>query len=393
MSDSVDSWLRKGIAAAQAGQAERARFYLQLVVEADEKAVPAWYWLSRVVESPREREVCLENVLALDPGHIAVQAELAALRRERASASDSLLSKEAIAAAIPRTDQEALISDAAVEPLPCPYCGRITAAQDRRCPGCGRELYTRSPRSRDHSVYSIGLVLAWFALANSLWLGLTVYYLKWRLSTALEASPGAMDTFRWLRTLLGLEGQLPASADLPILPVFLVGGALFGLSLVVAVGLYRRVTFFYWLTVAVTFLYPLIPLYRLTQGESLSVWGLLLHGIVFLAALSFAFMAHEEFMWVEERLAAVVDRDVDSPSSLYARGKQHAGQGMWARAAAHWSRAVALRPGHPDYRLALASAYINLGRPEQAREHIQAALEIEPDHRRARELLEWVDRR
>jgi len=36
------------------------------VVEADEGVVQAWYWLSRVVEAPHERRICLENVLALD---------------------------------------------------------------------------------------------------------------------------------------------------------------------------------------------------------------------------------------------------------------------------------------------------------------------------------------
>jgi len=58
--------LQEGIAAARAGRVERARFYLQRVVEADEGVVQAWYWLSRVVETPHERRICLENVLALD---------------------------------------------------------------------------------------------------------------------------------------------------------------------------------------------------------------------------------------------------------------------------------------------------------------------------------------
>jgi len=381
----LDFWLQEGIAAARSGQVERARFYLQRVVEADEGVVQAWYWLSRVVEAPHERRICLENVLALDPGHTAVQAELAALRRQMAQAG-----QKAIAAAVPRSAEEELISDAAVEPLLCPYCGQITDAHDRRCPACGRDLYARRPRSKGHSIYSIGLVLAWFTLANDLWLGLTVYYLKWRLSLAWEASPGAMTLFQTLRTLLGLEGKSQARFDLPIASVLLVGGAAFVLSLIVAGGLYRRIPFFYWLTLGVILLYPFVVIYRLVQGESLSAWGLILSGCFFMAALSFAFMAHEEFMWVEERLAAAVDRDVDSPSALYGRGRQYARRGMWATAAAHWSRAVALRPGHPDYRLALASACINLGQPERAREHLQAALAIEPGLAMARELLKSI---
>ena len=79
-----------------------------------------------------------------------------------------------------------------------------------------------------------------------------------------------------------------------------------------------------------------------------------------LLALGFAFMAHDEFAWVERRLDGSVDKDVASHSALYARGRVYAQRRMWAKAAAHWSKAAALSPGHPDYRLALASAYINL---------------------------------
>lgn len=104
-------------------------------------------------------------------------------------------------------------------------------------------------------------------------------------------------------------------------------------------------------------------------------------------SISFAFMAYDEFAWVKERLSASVDKDISNSSSLYARGREHAERGMWAKAAAHWSKAVALSPGHPDYRLALTSAYLNLGQPERAAEHLHRAQQIEPDHPQIPELL------
>ena len=67
----VGSWLRAGIAAAKAGQRERARTLLMRVVEQDEENVSAWLWLSGVVDSLDDREVCLENVLTLDPDNDA----------------------------------------------------------------------------------------------------------------------------------------------------------------------------------------------------------------------------------------------------------------------------------------------------------------------------------
>jgi Flp pilus assembly protein TadD len=95
---------------------------------------------------------------------------------------------------------------------------------------------------------------------------------------------------------------------------------------------------------------------------------------------------------VEHRLDASVDRDVESHSALYSRGRELAEQGMWAKAAAHWSKAVALSPGHPEYRTTLASAYINLDQPERAWEHLAQAQQIEPNNPRVRELAALLGR-
>lgn len=391
MSAPLDVWLQDGIAAAQSGQADRARALLLRVIEVDEHNVQAWYWLSRVVESPQEQEICLENVLTLDPGHTAVQAELAELRRQRAEAEEAaLLSEEALQAAIPLTAKEQLIADAAVEPLHCPYCGALTGASDRQCPVCAKDLYVKEPKSKKHSVYSWGLVTGWFALANYTWLGVVVYYLFSGLASAADASPGAESTFKTLGDLIGLEGSGMGVFDLPLAPVLLAGGAIFILSLLVAWGLYRRIRFFYWLTVVLLLLYPLTVVYQVATAESVVLLGVVIQGGIFLWAIGFAFMAYDEFTWVEHRLDVTVDRDVQSHSALYARGREYAEREMWAKAASHWSKAVALNPGHPEYRTALASAYINLSQPERALEHLHKVRQIEPHNPRVRELLVQV---
>ena len=59
--------MEEGITAAKAGQKERARQCLMQVVEADENNEKAWLWLSGVVESLEDRQICLENVLSLNP--------------------------------------------------------------------------------------------------------------------------------------------------------------------------------------------------------------------------------------------------------------------------------------------------------------------------------------
>ena len=161
---SYDALLKEGIAAARAGQATKARDCLLPVVQGDERNVQAWYWLSRVVESPDEREICLENVLALDPGHAGVQSELAALRAQLAQAQEP--ARPAIEF-IPATAEECLVSDAAVAPLPCPYCGAPAAPQARQCPACSRAISVRERKSKGHSIYSLGLVMIWLiTMAN-----------------------------------------------------------------------------------------------------------------------------------------------------------------------------------------------------------------------------------
>lgn len=362
------------------------------VIQADERNVSAWYWLGRVVESSAEREICLENVLALDPAHTAVQEELDTLRREMAQAqADPLLSKEAIAAAIPTTAAEQLVSDAAIEPLGCPYCGGLTDPLERLCPGCHRDLYIKERKRKRHSIYSLGMVLVWFVLANFVWLGLVGYYVLSGLSSALEASPGATRTVELLGSLLGMEGANASAPAPPLVPGLLAGGAVFLLSLLVAVGLYRRWPFFYWLSVAVVLSVPFVTIYQMVTAEGgLSVGALITRAVLFLTAIGFSFLAYDEFVWVEHRLVDEVDRDADNPSALYVQGGVYASQGMWAKARTHLSRAVALSPGQPDHRLALASALINLGEPEKAVEHLEVVREIEGDGARARALMERV---
>jgi hypothetical protein len=50
------------------------------LVELDERNELAWLWLSEVVDDPGEREVCLENVLTINPGNAAARRNLEALR-------------------------------------------------------------------------------------------------------------------------------------------------------------------------------------------------------------------------------------------------------------------------------------------------------------------------
>lgn len=67
--------------ALEQGNREAAREILEDIVGADEANVEAWFMLAQVVELEDEVEICLENVLALDPTHERARIALDALRR------------------------------------------------------------------------------------------------------------------------------------------------------------------------------------------------------------------------------------------------------------------------------------------------------------------------
>jgi tetratricopeptide (TPR) repeat protein len=83
-SEGAAAALCEGIAAAKAGQRDRARELLTRVVEQDEKNVLAWLWLSGAVDNLDEREICLENVLTLEPDNAAARKGLDRTRQQKA---------------------------------------------------------------------------------------------------------------------------------------------------------------------------------------------------------------------------------------------------------------------------------------------------------------------
>jgi hypothetical protein len=82
-SEDIETLLSAGIAAAKAGQRERAYALLTRVLKQEEKNFLAWLWLSSVVDSPAAREVCLKKALALDPDNDIVRRGLDLVRKQK----------------------------------------------------------------------------------------------------------------------------------------------------------------------------------------------------------------------------------------------------------------------------------------------------------------------
>src|SRR5512136_2324196 len=136
--EEINLWLTDGIAAAKDGRRAEARELLLRVVDADENNIQAWLWLSGVVTTLEDREVCLQNVLALDPVNEAAQRGLAKVRAEM-EATPAIEPESALphvgAEVSPENKVTFDFSNTELDdPLLCVYCAHPTREEDRQCP-------------------------------------------------------------------------------------------------------------------------------------------------------------------------------------------------------------------------------------------------------------------
>jgi hypothetical protein len=82
MDDRVATLIRQGQSAAQDGNLEMARNYLQAAVDLDRTNPTAWLWLAGVLEEPTQVRNALEQVLMLDPSNERAEQGLAHLNSQ-----------------------------------------------------------------------------------------------------------------------------------------------------------------------------------------------------------------------------------------------------------------------------------------------------------------------
>jgi len=71
--------LQKGIRAARRGKVEPARRLLTLAIQEDANNEEAWLWMSRVVDNPRQKAECLQQVIRINPDNRWAADQLAEL--------------------------------------------------------------------------------------------------------------------------------------------------------------------------------------------------------------------------------------------------------------------------------------------------------------------------
>jgi len=439
----VDDLLREGIAAAKSGQRERARELLTRLLEQDERNAAAWLWLSGVVDGLDEREICLENVLAVDPNNFAARRGLTWVREQKEAQSSPPASESPVMARTrtPISPAAAVLgqglgdhqpagevpvaadgSDTASivamlhddlarrqlpsvpkqDPLPplqsdefddeylCTYCAAPTDPDDRKCKACGGDLWIKSRRQEKRSKWlwlAMGLQLPGLLTSIASFALLLIY---------VSFQVGVSDPFYLLLAYFGLPTNLPlavVAAAFELLPrqsVFLA--ALPALvSLTVFGGLYlrwRMIYYLYWVSLVLGFVSSIMVMFL--QEE----FGVILGGVgVFFALLMFllAFRLADDFKVDRKRMLLRFDRGLGSAADFLAQGNYYARQKMWAMAVIHLRRAVSLIPSRLDSRMALIVAYTKLKRYDLAARQLAEAERISPGDSRVEELWGLVD--
>ena len=425
--------LRQGIAAAKTGQKETARNLLTRVVEQDEHNLTAWLWLADAVDSLDDKQVCLENVLTLDPENQAARKGLDWVREQRAAAQSAyvppLISDMPASGAVPLTPAQAILRPRAPEAEPpvaapkasrvsespdawveagpppsqdminaaanefadetlCPYCAAPTQPEDKKCPTCHGKLWKHSRKNAG------GSVAFWFLLGSvligTLW-GVYAFIVLLTMRFGQMVASGQLTPEQFLGLYVGIRAVPPDIAETVLTglpPQFFWAFVIsMGVQFVQVVLLYLRWQPMYWFLVGLAVLNILLAIGRLAMSPGpQGVAGL----GVSLLPLIFLFRIEDDFAMEHERYWCAPDKGIRSHSAFYRRGREYARKKMWAAAAVHFRRATAGAPSNVAYHLALVTAYAKLNRYERARSALRDAQRLAPDNPDVREMADLL---
>jgi tetratricopeptide (TPR) repeat protein len=445
----VGDWLREGIAAAKAGQRERARDLLMRIVDQDERNVAAWLWLSGVVDSLEDKEIALENVLAVEPDNAPARKGLTWVRQQMQARApspiepvspftvpletlpgDSLSGEAPESPVVQRTHTpvspaaellredfagrepplmapqpspvsspippptlqpqppSALFSDDFDDEYLCPYCASPTQPDDKRCKACGGDLWVRFRRLEKRS--------------NALWLLAGLQFLS---TIELAALPLAtlvyigfrvrvLDPFALLAVYLGRPTDLPpetVAAVLNALPrlVFLLTALPSVISGVLIVGLFLRWRPAFYLLMLDAFLGVL---YAVAGALMAQVIGAGIFGVsLAIGRLVLVFQTEDDFAFDKRRILLRADSGLGNATDYMIRADFYNQRRVWALAILHMRRAAGFQPDDIGCRVGLAVAYIRIRRYDLAEQVLAEARRISPSDPRTAKLGALLD--
>jgi tetratricopeptide (TPR) repeat protein len=384
--DKLNTLMDEGIAAAKSGQAAQARDLLMQVVEADENNESAWLWLSGVVESLEDRQVCLENVLALNPDSVAAQKGLAWIDQQRAKQGSSLEAASPAETPPPSTlelDAPPAAYQAAAPPASPPAAAipPVTASTplvryERR--------RKREKRSGPLTVVGIGWLL--FGLASMATGVLFVGFSQW-MQTMLQDPQ--------MRAQVMAERGVGPEQLAMVEEIFKTAGP-WGIAIAVlgilcaalAVALLRRVEAAYYASFGLGAIVIGLFAYSAATGAGAGCACCAVAPVLFLVL---TFLARDDFAMEE---VVVQDKraeyGADSPFERYRRGLEYAKEKKLDMAIQEWEKAVALDPANLRFRNALALALAGSNQHQRAIAMLEEALKAFPGDKETKSNLEAI---
>lgn len=386
--ESVQDLLRAGITAVKQGNRQQGRHLLEAVLEADGRNERAWLWLSGAVDTVEERQICLENVLAINPDNALAQKGLNKLAQSGnvqtvtrhyapLSTASALLYPESQTKTWEWRDPTAVPNKASSvgyranegyddvwnqdEPL-CGYCAQLLSLEETRCPRCKKQLEVKTFR---YPRASTNVTALWVLLlgVGQLYLLQAIYNLLAQNSLITAVGSGVMtiifvalavavhyrQSWAHLASIYLLVAVLLAAllrqilpADLVVLGLAEMDEAIQNFLLPVATGIDGTIRLF-----------------------TIAAAGLALFYDVFKAA--------PDFEKTAVRRVAALTKTPKTAADFNAVARQMAQQGLWATAVLHWQRAAANAPNHIAYQESLGRAYARLGFLERSLDALQSA--------------------
>ncbi len=380
----TDQLLALAIKTAKAGKREEARQLLMQVLEQDEENEMAWLWLSGTVKSKEDRQVCLENVLAINRDKEIAKKGLKKLGIAIPQPPPPPIEEEPEVWDEPYYD---VVVPKATDPYEdkfkdawsssanlCAYCATPVVRSDKRCPKCRRRMVGKEPVFPGRSKY----LLIWVALRS------------------------INHSFSLLWFLLAGAALFELLPELPPLERYYLMSIVIGqiLSIGFTVALFFRQRWAYWLAIlglllmvmaVVSLAFLSIPL---TPTDGSGFFGILCIGPFIMLELLYIYMvimSGGDFKHVKRWRIAAADDRIKDPLVLHKAGKMFAKQGRWATAVLYWQRAASRSPGNIAILLRLADGYAHLGFPARSRDTLQAAREKTKDPKMQALLSQKID--
>lgn len=375
--DDVNQLLKKGIQALKAGQREQARALLMQVIEVDEENERAWLWLSGAVETDEERQICLENVLTLNPQNKVAQKGLAKLKA--AAPPETVLPPSLTAKSAPPPMPEAeeqsgwwsepvVIEKSSAQQFDdvwsgheelCAFCATPITKAQTRCSKCSRKLIGKALVNAVPGKY-YGRLLTW----------LTIFLCLRLLGIALA--------------LIFADNFAPGVDRISLL---MESAGSFAPIALAAAGIFKRETWAYRLLFFGAILE--IGFMAYAVADSGDLFFLVCMSPFLLLALFILYtiyMAGEDFQKRRVRRVAIVSDRVRDPADLDKVAQSLAKEEKWASAILYWQRAVGRASGHAPYLLRLGHAYGKLGFYERSLDTLKSALEAARNGETRREI-------